>query len=149
MECTMYHGQFFLQPTDAALSRNSPSMYGTVLDHQQINQQHTKLVKVLVSLGDYCLEKCYRGVWSNFQLMNTSFQMTFFSSFTFLLSPKLADLINKMQYFNRIILNNFHVKVKIFFLQFILKHGTYISAKLSYLKRLDLQLVVKCSYLVM
>ena len=29
MKCTMYHGQFFLQPTDAVLSLNSPSIYGS------------------------------------------------------------------------------------------------------------------------
>ena len=29
MKCTMYYGQFFLQPTDAVLSLNSPSIYGS------------------------------------------------------------------------------------------------------------------------
>ena len=29
MKCTMYHGQIFLRPTDAVLSRNSPSINGT------------------------------------------------------------------------------------------------------------------------
>ena len=44
--CTMYHGQFFLQPTDAVLSLNSPSIYGSESTDQkkEIEEEISKAV---------------------------------------------------------------------------------------------------------
>ena len=49
MKCTMYYGQFFLQPTDAVLSLNSPSIYGSATGQEDERKSKYLLEKIWLS----------------------------------------------------------------------------------------------------